>query len=75
MKNGVEILKKELDTKCQKEVRGSISRFEKKNIENVVVGNPRVIKTKGSGKDQKRGKANPRFKSVREMIVLMLEMP
>lgn len=67
---GTENLEKKLGCNKGKEVKGLISRFEKKNKSNVVVRNPRVIKTKGGGKGGRRGKGDPRFRSIREMMAL-----
>ncbi|KMZ76176.1 hypothetical protein ZOSMA_105G00030 [Zostera marina] len=51
-------------------VSRSITRFEDKITTMPLIGNPKVAKTKGSGKNTGRpGKADPRFKSTREIKV------
>lgn len=52
LKKSLEAFEKEEGTKYQKELKNSISRFGEKNTDGIVVSNPKVIKTKGSGKGE-----------------------
>lgn len=50
--------------------RTSITRFEDRITTKPMVENPKMAKTKGSGKNTGRpSKADPRFKSTRELVV------
>lgn len=48
----------ELGSSKEKEVQNSISRFEKTNKYEVNIGNPKVVKTKGSGNRGRRPKSD-----------------
>lgn len=66
----VENLELKFGRTVEKSKNGSITRFEKNTNWVTVIGNPKVEKPKGSGKNLGRpSKADSRFKSYREIVV------